>query len=67
MSHTLFDHTSIIKTILLRFCQRTNGQIPDMGARVNHANHIGATLSLGAARKPPSLTARQHVIDQITS
>jgi phospholipase C len=67
VSNVVYDHTSIIKTILLRFCQRTNGQIPDMGARVNHANHIGATLSLGTARKPPSLAARRHAIDHITS
>lgn len=37
------DHTSLIKTLLLRFCQR-QGRIPDMGARVNAANHLGALL-----------------------
>jgi phospholipase C len=67
VSNVVYDHTSIIKTILLRFCQRTNGQIPDMGARVNHANHIGPTLTLATARKPPSLAARRHAIDNITS
>jgi phospholipase C len=67
VSNVLYDHTSIIKTILLRFCQRANGQIPDMGARVNHANHLGGTLSLATARKPPSQAARQHAIDQITN
>ncbi len=67
VSSVVYDHTSIIKSILLRFCQRSNGQIPDMGARVNHANHIGPTLGLATARKPPSLTARRHAIDHITS
>src|SRR5215831_4879450 len=30
----LFDHTSIIKSVLLRFCRRADGSIPDMGKRV---------------------------------
>jgi phospholipase C len=67
VSNVVYDHTSIIKTILLRFCQRADGQIPDMGARVNHANHIGATLSLGTARKPTPLPAYRHVVDRITA
>ncbi|TMK78159.1 MAG: hypothetical protein E6G45_07375 [Actinobacteria bacterium] len=33
VSNVVFDHTSIIKTVLLRFCA-SGGQIPDMGARV---------------------------------
>lgn len=45
---TQFDHTSIIKTLLLRFC-REDGRIPDMGLRVSEANHLGALLE-GAAR-----------------
>jgi phospholipase C len=40
---TRFDHTSIIKTILLRFCEE-NGAIPDMGPRVSEANHLGMLL-----------------------
>ncbi|MDP9279792.1 MAG: hypothetical protein M3P00_10265 [Gemmatimonadota bacterium] len=67
VSNVVYDHTSIIKTILLRFCQRADGQIPNMGARVNHANHIGATLSLGTARKPTPLTAYRDVVDRITA
>jgi phospholipase C len=41
---TIFDHTSIIKTILARFCQ-ADGTIPDMGRRVNAANHLGGLLT----------------------
>jgi len=41
----LFDHTSIIKTILLRHCLDGEGRIPDMGKRVNQANHLGQVLS----------------------
>jgi phospholipase C len=39
-----FDHTSIIKTILTRFCA-SSGQIPAMTARVAAANHLGHLLS----------------------
>jgi phospholipase C len=67
VSNLLFDHTSIIKTILLKFCRRNDGQIPDMGARVNHANHLGSLLSLDAARKPTTPAAYQHAVDQITA
>ena len=41
----LFDHTSIIKTILLRHCLDEEGRIPDMGKRVSQANHLGQVLS----------------------
>jgi phospholipase C len=40
-----FDHTSIIKTILLRHCLDEQGTIPDMGKRVSEANHLGQVLS----------------------
>jgi hypothetical protein len=45
---TVFDHTSIIKTILLRFA-RKGGTIPDMGKRVSNAQHLGVLL---AGNKP---------------
>jgi phospholipase C len=45
----VFDHTSIIKTILLRFC-REGDRIPDMGARVTAAHHLGGLLSRDTAR-----------------
>jgi phospholipase C len=38
-----FDHTSLIKTIFTRFCNR-DGQIPAMGARMAAANHLGHLL-----------------------
>jgi phospholipase C len=67
VSNIVYDHTSIIKTILLRFCQNANGQIPDMGGRVNAANHLGPTLTLPTARKPTPLAAYRHAVDTITS
>jgi len=66
VSNVLYDHTSIIKTILLRFCMK-NGQIPDMGARVAHANHLGATLTLPKARPPTPLAAYREAVDHITA
>jgi phospholipase C len=44
VSHEVFDHTSIIKTCLVRFCRQEGGLIPDMGARVNAAAHLGILL-----------------------
>jgi phospholipase C len=72
VSHTLFDHTSIIKTILLRFCpdalRRPHGHeaLPAlkrpgapryMGARVAQANHLGELLTLAAPRLAPPRSA----------
>jgi phospholipase C len=61
-----FDHTSIIKTILTRFCN-ANGQIPALTARVAAAQHLGHLLSApGAARGPgvPDHTAlSQQMVD----
>jgi phospholipase C len=44
-----FDHTSIMKTIFTRFCDR-DGQIPAMTARAAAANHLGHLLVDGPAR-----------------
>jgi phospholipase C len=47
----VFDHTSIIKTILLH--QRTHFSADDFtqfGPRVNQANHVGLALDLDTAR-----------------
>ncbi|HJR06147.1 MAG TPA: alkaline phosphatase family protein [Pyrinomonadaceae bacterium] len=65
-SNTVFDHTSIIKTILLRFCKRADGTIPDMGARVNAANHLGSLLTQSTARQPPPASAYLHAIEIIS-
>jgi phospholipase C len=66
VSNMVFDHTSIIRTILLRFCAQ-NGQIPDMGARVNHASHLGSCLTLTTARPPTPPEAFRDAVDRITS
>jgi phospholipase C len=51
-----FDHTSIIKTILARFCNK-DGQIPAFTARVAAAEHFGHLLS------EPDAPARGPVAD----
>jgi phospholipase C len=72
VSHTLFDHTSIIKTILLRFCpdalKRPAGReaMPALrrpraprylGVRVAQANDLGELLTLAAPRPAPAQAA----------
>lgn len=64
-SSMLFDHTSIIKTILLKFCRKPDGSIPNMGARVTNANHLGHLLTLADARPATPVSAFQHLIDRI--
>ena len=50
VSHVVYDHTSIIKTILLRFCTRADSAVRAMGARVAAANHLGSLLTRAANR-----------------
>jgi phospholipase C len=72
VSHTLYDHTSIIKTILLRFCPdalrqpsphpllpalKRPGAPRYMGVRVAQANHLGELLTLAAPRPAPPQSA----------
>jgi phospholipase C len=64
--HTVFDHTSIIKTILLRFCPqalhppgkrgRAKGGLGPQypGLRVAQANHLGELLTRTTPRSAPS-------------
>ena len=59
VSHTVFDHTSLLKTILLRFCKQPEPAIRAMGRRVAHANHLGHLLTRSTARprlRPPERT-----------
>jgi phospholipase C len=73
----LFDHTSIIKTILLRFCPEALHEAPPgpqarqrmglgpqhPGRRVAQANHLGALLSRDTPRRAP----RREVLVQQAS
>ena len=51
VSHTVFDHTSLIKTLLLRFCRRPDGSIPSMGLRTDAATDLSCLLTEAAPRK----------------
>jgi len=56
VDHTVFDHTSITKTILLRFLR---DKMPDMGLRVQQASHLGTLLTNEKPRlKVPRLGTR---------
>lgn len=41
----VFDHTSILRTILRRFCTPVGGTTPDTIARIDAANDLGALLT----------------------
>ena len=74
VSHTLFDHTSIIKTILSRFCpkalsqpQQAKGRQASLklkpqypGLRVAQANHLGELLTRTTPRPAPLLDTLMH-------
>jgi phospholipase C len=42
--HEFFDHTSLMKTILLRFARDPQAAIKRMGPRVERAQHLGVVL-----------------------
>jgi phospholipase C len=52
VAHVCFDHTSIIRTVLERFCAESDGSIPWMGMRVAAAEHLGRLLTLSDDRGP---------------
>jgi phospholipase C len=64
VSHEVFDHTSIIKTCLVRFCRR-DGVIPDMGARVGAANHLGALLEKDVVVERPDEATLQELASSL--
>jgi len=43
--NVVFDHTSILKTILLRFCTPPGGAMPKMSTRVDAANDLSVLLT----------------------
>jgi phospholipase C len=43
--HVVFDHTSILKTILRRFCVLPSGRIPPLTIRVDTANDLSGLLT----------------------
>lgn len=60
----VFDHTSIIKTVLARFCSK-DGAIPDMGKRTSQANHLGSLLTRSTPRQ--DIADYQQQVERIQS
>lgn len=65
--HTLFDHTSIIKSILLRWCAAADGSIPNMGQRVAQANHLGVLLTEAQPRPWEANDAHHDAVAQVSA
>ena len=65
VSHVPFDHTSIVRTILERFCRRPDGSVPEMGPRVAAARHLGSLLTRGSPRDAPPLDHLAPAIDAV--
>jgi phospholipase C len=61
--HELFDHTSLIKTILLRFATDPDAAIAAMGPRVANAQHLGVVLD---DRPRTDLADHGHLHDRLT-
>ena len=61
-SHMVFDHISIIKTTLLRFCgSHAEKHIEAMGPRVTQARDLGELLTRNTPRDPPPLDENKVV------
>ena len=52
-----YDHTSLLATILRRFCTAPDGTVPSMGKRADAAADVGSLLTLTAPRTPPAAPA----------
>jgi phospholipase C len=64
VSKTVFDHTSLIKTILTRFAAQADGTVPQMGARVAAAKHLGELLTEDTPRPAPKQADYQVLLKQ---
>ncbi|WP_128002298.1 alkaline phosphatase family protein [Piscinibacter defluvii] len=53
-SKVVFDHTSILSTVLHRFCAGAAGQVPDMGTRAGSAHSLASVLSASAPNLQPT-------------
>jgi phospholipase C len=62
--HESFDHTSLIKTILLRFAADPAAAIAAMGPRVAHAPHLGSLLANEARSDIPAPVEPRAQIDR---
>jgi phospholipase C len=60
VSKLVYDHTSLLSTVLHRFCADANGNVPSMGKRTDAAQHIAPMLSAATpALNPPQVPGVQ--------
>lgn len=64
--HTPFDHTSLLKTILLRFADDPAAALEQMGPRTQHARHLGEALTASRPRAAASPEDLLPVVDAVT-
>ena len=67
VSHTVFDHTSLLKTILLRFAKEPEEAVRRMGSRTEHANHLGELLTADAPRDEVPRGALRELERKVTA
>lgn len=60
--HDFFDHTSLMKTILLRFARDPEAAIRQMGPRVERAEHLGVVLG---DEPRTDIADHQHLLEQL--
>ncbi len=62
VSHTIFDHTSILKTILVHNRDKFPAHVfGSFSERVNKASHLGQALDLDVAREAPGMNIPEPV------
>jgi phospholipase C len=64
VSHQVFDHTSLIKTIFTRFAKDPSGAIAQMPQRVGNAEHLGQLLEDSPRGGIPDHSAVRATLDQ---
>jgi phospholipase C len=67
VSHAVFDHTSIIKTILTRFSPDLKGGLKAMGPRTRAAKDLGELLTAPKARPPAPQGELQQLADMVAT
>jgi phospholipase C len=61
--HEVFDHTTLIKTILTRFAEKPDEAIGQMSQRVRNAKHLGIVLGDEPRTGIPDTAAVRRAID----
>ncbi len=67
VARQVFDHTSILRTILLRFAKDPEAALAAMGPRAENAEHLGPLLTrpAGEPRRTPTASDLRHLVDAV--